>query len=437
MSKLTRSLMLVAIVALLLSLMVPLAAQDDEELSGTITIWGWTAAIRDVIEAAGIVEDFQALHPNVNIEITYYAPADMYTNFPLALTAGTGACDVCLIESSNLAQFVHMGGLLDLTEQLEPYFDLMNEYRWTDAEMDGSYYAMPWDSGPVVMYYRRDVFEQAGLPTEPEEVDALVATWDDYYNTCQIIVDETGLPCFAHNRANNYGRLYEMVLWSRGLGYFDAETGELTVDSPENIETLEMFGRFWDAGLVSDSLEWTDPWYAEFSSMDAPNATIVIASWMEVFMKDWLAPGTEGLWGAVRMPAWDADSARAANDGGSTFVIPAQSRNADAAWAFIEFALGNRENQLKMFEISGFIPALETTYDDPIFDEGDDFFAGQLTRQLYAEVLPDIPSATIYGPNYSMVNGAVSVAIQRYASGDATAADALQAAAREVRANLD
>ena len=302
MSKHVKTLVIIAIAALLLSVMVPLAAQDDDELSGTIVIWGWTSAIRDVIEAAGIVEEFQALHPNVNIEITYYAPGDVYTNFPLALTAGTGACDVCLIESSNLARFVHMGGLLDLTEQLEPYFDVMNAYRWQDAEMDGRYYAMPWDSGPVVMYYRRDVFEQAGLPSEPEEVDALVATWDDYYATCEIITAETGLPCFAHNRANNYGRLYEMALWSRGLGYFDAETGELTVDSPENIETLEMFGRFWDAGLVSDSLEWTDPWYAEFSSLDAPNATIIIASWMEIFMKDWLAPGTEGLWGLCVCP---------------------------------------------------------------------------------------------------------------------------------------
>jgi ABC-type glycerol-3-phosphate transport system substrate-binding protein len=139
----------------------------------------------------------------------------------------------------------------------------------------------------------------------------------------------------------------------------------------------------------------------------------------------------------VRMPAWDADSARAANDGGSTFVIPAQSRNPEAAWAFIEFALGDRENQLRMFEISGFIPALETTYDDPIFDEPDDFFGGQVARQLYAEVLQDIPSATIYGPNYSMMNGAVSVAIQRYASGDATAENALRDAAEEIRANLD
>lgn len=296
---------------------------------------------------------------------------------------------------------------------------------------------MPWDSGPVVMYYRRDVFDKAGLPSEPEAVDGLVSTWDAYFETCSTIVSETGLPCFAHNKANNYGRLYEMVLWSRGLGYYDAETGEVTVDSPENIETLEMLSRFWDAGLVSDSLEWTDPWYAEFSSLDAPTASIVIASWMEVFMKSWLAPGTEGLWGVARMPAWDEGSARAANDGGSTFVIPAQSANPEAAWAFIEFLLGNPENQLRMFEISGFIPALETTYDDPLFQEGDPYFAGQVARQLYADVLKEIPSATIYGPDYSMMNGVVQVAIQRFAAGDATAEQALSEAAAEIRANLD
>jgi lactose/L-arabinose transport system substrate-binding protein len=313
----------------------------------------------------------------------------------------------------------------------------MNAYRWTDAELDGRYYAMPWDSGPVVLYYRRDVFDRAGLPSEPAEVDRLVSTWDSYFETCSTIVAETGLPCFAHNRANNYGRLYEMVLWSRGLGYYDAESGEVTVDSPANIETLEMLGRFWDAGLVSDSLEWTDPWYAEFSSLDAPTATIVIASWMEVFMKSWLAPGTEGLWGVARMPAWDENSARAANDGGSTFVIPEQTSNPEAAWAFVEFVLGNPESQLRMFEISGFIPALETTYDAPIFRESDPYFAGQAPRQLYAGVLREIPSATIYGPNYSMINGVVSVAIQRYAAGDASAEQALRDAAAEIRANLE
>ena len=431
-----KRIMLLSLAMLLLLPMVVMQAQN-EDISGQITIWGWDAAIRDTLEAAGIVEGFQEEYPNVEVEIVYYAPADLYTNLPLALTAGEGACDVCLVESSHLAEIVHLGGLLDLTKRLEPYFDIMNDYRWPDAELDGSYYAMPWDSGPVVMYYRRDVFEEAGLPTEPADVEPLVATWDDYLEVCRTIVSETGASCFANNKANNYGRLYEMILWSRGLGYYDAETGEVTVDSAENIETLETLGQFWDEALVSDSLEWTDPWYAELASLEEPIATIIIASWMEVFMKDWIAPGTEGLWGAVQMPAFSPDDSRAANDGGSTFVIPAQTENPEAAWAFVEYALGREESQLAMFEISGFVPALETTYDDPVFDKPDPYFADQKTRQLYVEVLDEIPVATIYGPNYQMMNGVVSLAIQRYATGDVSAEEALSQAAEEIRANLE
>ncbi len=436
-----RALTITAILAAVLILSALPVTQAQDELSGTITIWGWTAAIRDTIEAAGIVEGFQAEHPNVEVEIEYIAANDMYVNLPLALTAGEGACDVCLVEDSHLSQMVYLGGLLDLTDRVEPYLDVMNAYRWPNAELDGSYYALPWDSGPVVMYYRRDVFEAAGLASEPEEVSDLVSTWDGYLEVCRTIKEETGLFCFANNKANNYGRLYEMVLWSRGLGYYDAETGDVTVDSEENVATLEMLGQFWEEDLVSDNLEWTDPWYAEFAEIQAdggaPVASLVEASWMEIFLKSWIAPGTEGLWGVAYMPAWAEGDARAANDGGSAFVIPAQSQNPDAAWAFIEYALARDESQLAMFEISGFIPALETTYEDDLFHQSDSYFADQVAREVYADVLPQIPAATVYGPNYQMMNGAVSLAIQRYAGGEVSAAEALQDAAAEIRANLE
>lgn len=423
---------------LVVLLLLPLAftQAQDTDVSGKIVIWGWTAAINDTMEKSGVIDDFKAAYPNVEVEIVNYQPADVYTNLPLALTAGQGACDVCLVESSHLSQFVDLGGLMDITERVQPYVEQMNTYRWKDASADGKYYAVPWDSGPVVMYYRRDVFEKAGLPSEPEEVDPLVSTWDGYFDVCQTIKDQTGLYCFAHNKANNYGRLYEMMLWQQGLGYYDAETGEITVDSPQNIATLEMLGKFWEADLVSDNLEWTDPWYAEFASLDAPIATFVEASWMEVFLKSWIAPGTEGLWGVTRMPAFEEGQVRAANDGGSTFVIPEQTQNPEAAWAFVEFALTRPESQLKMFEVSGFIPALETTYSDELFQQPDPFFADQVTREVYAEVVKEIPDATVYGPNYQMMNGAVATAIQRYAAGEATAEEALKAAAEEIRANV-
>ncbi len=435
MSKKTLSVFsILLVVALALPALPVTSAQGTP--SGKIVVWGWKAAMTDTLVASGVLDDFKAAYPDVEVEIQEYQPSDVYVNFPLALTAGETDPDVVLIESSHLSEIVALGGLLDLTDKVQPYIDQVNDYRWPDATLDGRIYAMPWDSGPVVLYYRRDVFEKAGLPSEPEQVNELVATWDSYLDVCRTIKEKTGLYCFAHNKANNYGRLYEMALWEQGLGYYDAETGEITIDSPENVATLEMLGKFWDEDLASDNLEWTDPWYAEFASLDAPVATLIEASWMEVFFKSWIAPGTSGLWGVARMPAGPYGGARAANDGGSTFVINGKSDNPDAAWAFVEFTLGRPESQLKLFKTSGFIPALETTYSDPLFDEGDPFFANQVARRLYADVVAEIPSATVYGPHYGEMNSAVSLAIQQYAAG-MSAEDALAEAADEIRASLE
>lgn len=419
------------------------AAPPPPEPEGQIIVWGWQAALGDTLEASGVLADFQAAYPDVEVEFLIMDPGDVYTNLPLALTAGEGLPDVVLVENSHLAQFVQMGGgvgLMDLTDKVAPYLDQMNDYKWTDCTLNGKYYCMPWDSGPVVMYYRRDVFEAAGLPTDPADVTRSIATWDDYLEACRTIREKTGAYCFAHNKANNFARLYEMVLWEQGLGYYDLQTGDVTVDSAQDIASLEMLGKFWDEDLVSDNLEWEDPWYAELGTVELsehPIATIIEAAWMEVFMKSWIAPGTAGLWGVAYMPSVTGAGPRTANDGGSTFVIPAQAPNPEAAWAFVEFALGRRESQLKMFEVSGFIPSLETTYDDQLFQQGQDFFAGQNTFEIYADAVKKIPSAGIYGPDYNMMNGAVSLAIQRFATGDVSAEEALQEAADQIRANLE
>jgi lactose/L-arabinose transport system substrate-binding protein len=394
--------------------------------TGEITVWGWKAAM-DTITMTNVLQDFQTEYPGIKVNIVLYQPADVYQKLPLAISAGTGAPDVSLVENSHLGQLVDLGGLADLTERVQPYLDKMNQYKWNDAMKDGKYYAMPWDSGPVVLYYRRDVFKKAGLPDDPAKVSELVATWDDYLNVCKTIKEKAGVDCFAQNKANNTARLYEMMLWQQGLGYYN-DKGEVTVDSPENIAALEKLGEFWQAGLLSDQQEWTDGWYAELASKDHPIAT----TWMGVFLKTWIASGTAGDWGVARMPAMKAGQVRAANDGGSAFVIPEQSQNQDAAWAFVEFLLGREESQLKMFAFSDFIPSLETTYDAPIFKEADPFFGGQAAREIYADVVKNVPTAYVYGPHYSEMNGFVTTALQKYATGQA-AADALKEAAEAIR----
>mgnify|MGYP005810403493 CR=1 FL=1 len=397
--------------------------------TGKIVLWGWSF---DVFQKPGLIDAFKQEYPGIDVEVVTYDANHTYQNLQLAITAGQGAPDVVQLENSHLAQFIDLGGLVDVSDKVAPYVDKIGKFKWADAEKDGKYYAMPWDIGPVVLYYRRDVFKAAGLSDDPQEVDKMVSTWDGYLTTCKTIKEKTGKNCFALSKANNDARLYEIALWQQGLGYYD-QSGKLTVDSPENVATLEKFGEFWKAGVTSEEQPWTDPWYAELSSKDNSVASIVEASWMGVFLKSWIAGDTSGLWGVAQMPAFKEGQPRSANDGGATLAITTQSKNKDAAWAFIEFMLGRDDNVLKSFAYSDFMPSLTTTYTNPMFSEADPFFGGETVRQIYLQAANSIPVARVYGPHYALMNGYVMTAVQKYASGQMSAADALKEAADSIR----
>jgi len=393
-------------------------------------LWTWKAA--DDALKAGVFDDFKKEYPGIEIETVEAGAPDIQQKMLMAISAGTGVPDVVSIESSQLAQFVEQGGLSDISDLVKPYLDKMNAYKWPTTMKDGKYYAMPWDSGPVVLYYRRDVFKAAGLPDDPDGVSKAITTWDEYLTACKTIKEKTKADCFSLNKANNYARLYEMMLWQQGLGYYN-DKGVVTVDSPENIATLEKMAEFWKANVVSDQLEWGDGWYGELGSNDKPIATLVEAAWMGAFLKGWIATGTAGKWGVALMPAMKAGQVRAANDGGSNLAIPEKATNMAAARAFVEFALGREQSQLKMFAASDFLPSLETTYDDALFLETDSFFGGQATRKLYVDVVKQIPPAYVYGPFYHQMNGFVSTAVQKVGTGQMSAADALKEAADAIR----
>ena len=401
------------------------------EASGKLEVW-LGGDVWDPVFA-----EFQRACPNLEIASGAREWSDIQTQVQLAITAGTGGCDLCPLEQKDISKFVYGGGLLDITERVQPYKDQISPGSWASVTgPDGKIYGLPSDVGPVVMYYRRDVFEQAGLASDPDSVSEMVATWQDYLNVCKTIKDATGLYCFQNSKANNDARMFEMMLWSQGQGYFD-DAGNLAVASPTNVATLELMGQFWQDDLVTDFNSWTDEWYAGFSSLDNPVASIVIAGWMEMFLPTWIAPDTAGLWGVARMPGGTtAGSARAALDGGSALFIPKHSQQADAAWALMEYMSLNYDNVLWARTQHGLFPALTQTYDDPALQEPAAFFGGQVVNPLYLEVLNEVPQANIWGPNYTMINEVVSVGIQRYATGEVSAEAALQAAQEEIAANL-
>lgn len=434
MSKIVRLLSILPIILLLGSIV---GAQDD--VSGEITIM-MQEANQNVFEETTL-PGFLEMYPDLEIEWVNYAPDEVANQVALAIMGGTGAPDLAVTENRSITQLVELGGLLDLTPLIQPYLDDINPTFLEYCSKEGQIYCVPWDIGPVVTFYRRDIFDAAGLPSDPESVNELFATWDSFLNTCITIKETTGLNCFALNKANNYGDYLFNMLWSRGLGFYN-EDNEVTIDAPYVVESLEKLGEFWDADVVSDALEWTDQWYAELNAdIDDPNtdpvATVMIGAWMGSFLKSWVAADQSGNWGVAKMPAWEPGGTRAANQGGSNFFIPEDSQNIDAAWAFIEYMILNPEIHVEHFAFSDYFPAISSTYTLPIFEETDPYFGNQATRALYAQVAQEIPSAYIYGEYAVTMSGATATAIQNYALGNMSAEEALKEAADAVRLETD
>jgi len=403
--------------------------------TGKLVIWAQKAN-QDVWEKT-VLDGFKAEYPDIEIEIVNNAPEVVASNVGLAIQGGTGVPDLAVSEYKSITALVELGGLSDMTSIVEPYKNDLNSTMMGYCTKDGKVYCAPWDIGPVVTFYRRDIFEAAGLASDPDSVSALVATYDDYLATCKTIKEKTGLNCFALNKANNSGTMLENMLWQQGLGYYDAD-GKVTIDSQATVDAVNKLGEFWNADVVSDTSEWTDPWYAELkSNMDnkdtPPVATIVIAAWMGNFLKTWIAADQTGNWGVALMPAYTAGGVRASNQGGSAYFIPEGAQNPDAARAFIEYMNLNTENQVKQFVYSDYFPGNSATYTDPVFQEADAYFGGQVTRAFFADVATNIPFGYIYGQYYPTMNSNASKAIQNYALGTMSAEDALKEAADAVR----
>jgi lactose/L-arabinose transport system substrate-binding protein len=390
-----------------------------------------------------VLPAFQQLYPDVEIEFVNNSPQQVADDVGLCIQGGTGCPDLFVTGTEYGTKLVDLGGLTDLTDRVQPYVNDLDPTMLNACTKDGKIYCIPWDIGPMGTFYRRDVFEAAGLASDPDSVSAMIATWEDLLTTCQTIKTETGLNCFALNKANNEGYLYDYMLSEQGLGYFN-DAGELTVDSPENVATLEKLGKFWTADVVTDTQVWTDPWYAEFANpvdnTDVPPvALITIPVWMGGFLKGWIAPAAVGNWGVALMPAFTAGGNRSASGGGSSYYIPETSTNPTAAWALIKFLDLDGANNAAIYANMDIFPAYYPAYEDPVFQEPDPYFGGQMVRAFFADVARHSPPNHFLAPSGQAVRDKVLIAIQKFAMGQMTAQAALTEAeeAAAVETGLD
>ncbi|MGX1473691.1 UNVERIFIED_CONTAM: cellobiose transport system substrate-binding protein [Streptomyces canus] len=235
----------------------------------------------------------------------------------------------------------------------------------------------PLDAGPTALFYRRDLFEQAGLPTEPEEVAEAASTWEKYLQVGKTL--KAKAPSHPY-LVSQIAYVFRMALYQSPKQFVDADN--------RFIGDQEHVKRAWDLavetyrqGLSARTLDGTPDFNSALSG--GRIGTINNAVWYIGGLKD-TAPSTSGKWRLTTMPDGPA------NYGGSYVGITRYCRDPEGAFAFLKWMLGPA-NQLKSYQEMSLFPTTPAVYSRPAMREPDPFFGGQIPVDVFGPAAKKAP----------------------------------------------
>ena len=378
-------------------------------------------------EQAGLYDEYMRLNPDIRIEETSVErSADYYRALQTRLAAGSGLADIQGIEIGFVADVVenHADAFVDFAaegnadEILGHYYDWKVEPATTE---DGRVIGLGTDAGPEAMCFRRDLFEQAGLPTDRAELATLWADWDGYlelgrqYETSPTKPEGTS---FVDSPAS----VFSAAVYQGETAYNDEDGNPIPETSDGVTAAWEDASVAAAEQMTANLIQFGDEWNSAFAN--GAFATISCPAWMLGYISEQAGEEASGAWDVAPLPGG------AGNWGGSWLGVTESSEHREEAMALVEW-LTAPEQQIKMFTEEAHFPSSQEAAEDPqVSTATNEYFSGAPVGQIFADSAAALQFTPI-GPYDTQIQEAFTNALSTVAEGTSPD-DAFQAALAEI-----
>jgi multiple sugar transport system substrate-binding protein len=420
-----------ALVASACPLPEPDPSPSPGELSGEVSFMVFgdpeeLQAFRDAIDA------FRDMAPNVTVNLVEASDrSDLIARLSTSFSAGAPP-DLFLLNYRFYAQFAARGVL----EPIEPYVEGSDAFSVEDFyeppmeafTFDGRLTCLPQNVSSLVVYYNRDAFADAGV-VRPDAG----WTWDDMVSAAQSLTIDEG----NDGTVDQYGlgvdpeiiRLAPFV-WSNGGEVVDDEENptRFTLDTPEAQEAFQKFVDLRRVHLVVPNEEEIESEDHESRFMNGTTAMVMSSRRSTPAFRTI----TDFEWDVVPIPVLSEPAGILHSD---AYCMTRASGNKDAAWAFMEFALGP-EGQRITSAVGRTVPSLVEVAESRAFL---DPAVAPASSQVFLDTIPVIrrvPNISTWPEIEDAVNPILETAF--YETGDVQeAARLIDEATREIFARAE
>ena len=365
------------------------ATTTASETSGSIEVWDYLGQGASNDAMVAVVEAFNAKYPDIQVNRTSYAFADLSTAIVQGGVAGT-VPDVAIVDVVDNQNFAALDLLADITADYPDAASNFHPGPWSSTQYLGATYGMPLNSNNLALYYNVDMFTEAGVEVP--------TTWDELTEIGAALSNADRFGIAMSGVKNEQGTFQFLpFLWQTG--------GDLDTFSTDGARALEYLKSLVDAGVMSSAV-------ANFSQEDARTQFVSEKAAMMI-NGPWELQNLNEAGINFNVAFLPKDAQNATGMGGENAVIFKDAKNAAAAKLFVEFLTG-AEGAKIYCNTSGQLSARPD-------------LAGQLDlssdpkMQVFEDQL-QYAHARAYGGEYPKISAAVQEALQKVLTGAASPA---------------
>jgi hypothetical protein len=249
------------------------AAADDEDtntISGdasaadAFVVWGWNDDIKNILDkcfANDYADDYSRIvFVNSGGSDYYQTQIDALLDDP----SNELYPDMMGLEIDYVQKYVQSGSLLSMADLGITDDELASQYEFNRVvcSADGSgkadqQYASFWQATPGAWCLRADLCEKYLGTTDPDELQAMFATWDKVEETAAKINEASGGKCELLSGWDDLNRVFTN---NRTTGWYD-DNDNIVIDSKVQ-DYFEEAKLFYDNGYTFNTTQWGSDWYA-------------------------------------------------------------------------------------------------------------------------------------------------------------------------------
>lgn len=289
-------------------------------------------------------------------------PTDTDQYFELLATefrAGGTPADIISGDVTWSAQFAANGWIVDLSDR----FPEEERRRHLDGPIqantyEGAIWGVPWFTDAGMLYYRKDLLEQAGFSEPPQ-------TWEKLKEQAKTVKQRSGLEHgFVFQGAEYEGGVVNGLeyIWTAGGDVLDGD--KILIAGPGALEGLRI-----ERGMVEDGVA-----PEAVSSYKELEAYMDFLGGKAVFMRNW--PFVYGLAsdpqqssieperiGVASLPTAQKGYLSVSGLGGWNLMVNATTEPREAVWTFIRYMSAPEQQKLRALR-GGYLPTLKSLYED-------------------------------------------------------------------------